>query len=364
MLEASWLVILQAAEAASVGWVAAFRYFGDPCALLAAAPARLERFGIDRAAARKLHNPDSALLATWRSWLSERGHSLVPMGSAAFPARLAQIHAPPLALWTDGPDVELLQCPQLAIVGSRQPTAGGVHIARELAAELSARGLTVTSGLAAGIDAAGHAGALDGVAGTVAVLGSGLDRVYPRCNSRLAERIRARGLIVSEYAPGTPARGFHFPRRNRIIAGLTLGTLVVEASRRSGSLITARLALEAGREVFAIPGSIRNPLSRGCHQLLRRGAKLVEDVDDIFCELAPMIELPACIRAQSRAREEDSGRAKFLNLLGFEPFSASELVARAGLTAAEVSSMLLLLEMEGVVEALPGGRYCRLVKRA
>jgi DNA processing protein len=206
-------------------------------------------------------------------------------------------------------------------------------------------------------------------AGTIAVLGSGIDRVYPRCHTGLADEIAAAGVIVSEYAPGTPARRHHFPDRNRVIAALGLGTLVIEATRRSGSLITAKRALDYGREVFAVPGSIHSPLASGCHWLLRQGAALVEQHTDVLVEVAPMIDfeiarLPASEVAAETSTTADDPLCKLLNLIDFAPVTIEDLLADAGLTTAEVSSMLLMLELEGHVEALPGGRYCRLVKRS
>jgi DNA processing protein len=293
----------------------------------------------------------------------------VTLGSDAYPSQLAEIPDPPAALWMRGAATALLAGPQLAMVGSRNPTAGGAANATAFARALGGSGLTITSGLALGIDGASHAGALETVGSTVAVLGSGIDRVYPAEHRALGDRIAAAGLIVSEYPPGTPVRKHQFPARNRIIAGLATGTLVVEATRRSGSLITARLAAEFGREVVAGPGSIHNPRSRGCQALIVQGARLVEAGGDVLTELAPRLRSFEGSEPRPEDFAEapvglDSKQRKLLDLLGFEPIARDELAARAGLTAAELSSMLLLLEMKGVVEALPGARYCRLVKRS
>ena len=305
----------------------------------------------------------------WRAWLAQPGHHLVNLGSPRYPRRLAQTTDPPLALWVAGERLELLDAPQLAIVGSRNASHAGRATAQQFGRYLSTRGLTITSGLATGIDAAGHEGALGGPGGTIAVFGCGIDVIFPRDHAALAERIAASGLLVSEYGPGVPPAAHQFPERNRIIAGLSLGTLVVEAGRRSGALITARRAGEYGRDTFAIPGSIHNPLARGCHWLIRQGAKLVEEGDDILVELKAQLEHEDLIEApreEPPAPEEaseirrDPAYAKLLNQLGFEPATIAGLVARSGLTTAELSSMLLLLELEGLVEALPGGRYCRL----
>ncbi len=229
----------------------------------------------------------------------------------------------------------------------------------------------MTSGLADGIDGAAHRGALAGPGGTLAVLGCGIDLVYPAANARLAARIAERGLIVSEYAPGTPVRPGQFPVRNRIIAGLALGTLVVEAARRSGSLITARLAAELGREVFAVPGSIHSTLARGCHALIRDGARLVESAAEVLAGIAGAIDLePASSESSETFESIDTGvhglapeYRNLLDLLGFDAIDQQTLGERSGLTPAELSSMLLILELEGYVEALPGGRYSRLAKR-
>ena len=276
----------------------------------------------------------------------------------------------PLALWVHGRDLELLDAPQIAIVGSRNPTHNGRDTAEQFARYLSERGLTITSGLATGIDAASHEGALDGSASTVAVLGCGLDQVYPQSNTALAERIAAEGALVSEFPPGTPPRPANFPQRNRIIAGSSVGTLVVEAARRSGSLITARLAADYGREVFAIPGSIHNPLAKGCHELIRQGAKIVDDVADILVELAPLlstriddVDAGRARQTQSHVFTEEAAYKELLEAMGFDPVSLTSLAERSGLTPAELSSMLLILEFDGLVEALPGGRYARMAKR-
>src|SRR5690606_23579825 len=233
----------------------------------------------------------------------------------------------------------------------------------------SARGLTITSGLAVGIDGASHRGALQGAGSTIAVLGTGIDIVYPTAHKALAAEIVERGLVVSEYPPGIRGRKANFPERNRVIAGLAAGTLVVEATTQSGSLGTARAANEAGREVFAIPGSIHNPLARGCHKLIREGAKLVQEAADILEELGPLLSLtPEQIAAAKEpdappARIDDPAYENVLEALAYEPTPFATLLECCGLTAAELSSMLLVLELEGFVEALPGGRYARLAKR-
>ena len=294
-------------------------------------------------------------------WLQHDDHHLVRLGDDAFPEFLAGIAGPPAELYIIG-DPECLHLPALAIVGSRNPTEGGARNAFEFARHLGAMGFCIVSGLAQGIDAAAHRGALAAGAKTVAFLGHGIDRVYPASNRELAGEIARNGALVSEFPLGTPPGRTLFPQRNRLISGLSLGTLVVEAARRSGSLITARLAAEQGREVFAIPGSIHNPLSRGCHQLIRQGAKLVESADDIVAELGPLaghllqsLEQPAT--PDAAATDVDEEYVKLLASLGHDPVSADDIVRRSGLTIDQVSSMLLILELEGKIEKLSGGRY-------
>ena len=256
--------------------------------------------------------------------------------------------------------------PQLAIVGSRNATANGRANAREFADHLTRSGLAITSGLAAGIDTAAHEGALAADGFSIAILGTGPDIIYPAANINLAERVQRSGALVSEFPPGTPVRREHFPRRNRIISGLSLGVLVVEAGMRSGSLITARYAVESGREVFAIPGSIHSAVSKGCHQLIRQGAKLVESSSDIIEELHPLVRAvcsaPAAAKRSAGLREHhDPDYAKLLCNMGHDAVDIQTLAAGCGLTTGELSSMLLILELEGKVESLPGGRFQKLL---
>jgi len=296
------------------------------------------------------------LLAKAAAWLAEPGHALLALGDADYPARLLATADPPLLLWLQGRR-ELLATPSLAIVGSRNPTAQGSDNARAFARALSQAGYTIVSGLALGIDAAAHEGALDGAGATIAVVGTGLDQVYPRRNEKLAARLLAGGgLIVSEYSLGTPITQANFPRRNRIIAGLTQGCLVVEAAVQSGSLITARLAVEAGREVFAIPGSIHSPQARGCHALIRQGAKLVESAEDVLEELPP---LGAPIAALPDAADAPHEQQALLDAMGFDPVSLDALMARCGWPAAELNAALLELELDGEVARLAGQLFQR-----
>jgi DNA processing protein len=291
---------------------------------------------------------------------------------ADFPALLEAIPNPPAALFVAG-DPGLLLLPQVAIVGARNATAGGLAHARAFARELALAGFVVTSGMADGVDGAAHLGALDAGRPTVAVIGTGPDRVYPGKHHRLARRIAEEGAMISEFPPGTPAVAGHFPRRNRILSGLALGTLVVEADLQSGSLITARLAGEQGREVFALPGSIHNPLARGCHRLIRDGARLVETAGEVAEILAP---LARALGVELAARLQDGGPAAapdavagwqgdpeyggLLAALGHDPATLDDLAERTGQPAGVLSSMLLMLELEGVVGSLAGNRYQRL----
>jgi DNA processing protein len=313
-----------------------------------------------------LQAPDAARIAADRRWVESEHVSLIDATDARYPPLLAQAPAAPALLYVKG-DAACLCTPQLAMVGSRNPTQPGQRTARAFAGFLSAAGLTITSGLALGIDAASHEGALDAHGRTIAVLGTGIDAIYPRQHSALAARIATQGALVSEYPPGCAPIRANFPRRNRIISALCLGTLVVEAARHSGSLITARLAAEQGREVFAIPGSIHNPLARGCHALIRSGAKLVESADDVLSELKFNIRkqyLIGCTgghaRPASAAAWLDKDQKILLDALGFEPASLNTLVERTGLPSQSVASMLLFLELEDVVGLQSGGRYLRL----
>jgi len=306
--------------------------------------------------------PDESALAADLAWLRASGARILLCSDAEYPPLLREISGAPATLYVLG-SVEALASPQLAMVGSRSPTPGGLATARAFARWFARAGLTVTSGLALGIDAASHEGALAAGGLTVAVCGTGLDRIYPAEHAGLAARIAASGALVSEFPPRTPPQRCHFPRRNRIISGLSLGTLVVEAARKSGSLITARLAGEYGREVFAIPGSIHSPLSRGCHQLIRQGAKLVEEAADVLSEIKfPLAkeQLTMTPGGDAKPAELDKEYEMLLDALGFEPATLDVLVARTHLPGESVASMLLILELEGRVAALPGGRYGRI----
>ena len=314
-------------------------------------------------------------------WAEQENASIITLDDDRYPSMLKNISDAPPLLYALG-QAEILALPQLAIVGSRNPTHAGVDTAHDFAAYLTSMGMTVTSGMAMGIDAAAHQGALDsmekGLTGhgfTVAVTGTGLDRVYPAKNREIAHKIAENGVIVSEYAPGTPPLPGNFPRRNRIISGLSMGVLVVEAALQSGSLITARLATEQGREVFAVPGSIHHSLAKGCHVLIREGAKLVETAQHILEELggfSGVLDESAQKRSKEVSRqatelndsentpiEADDEYKQVLKCVDFEPTSVDKVVERSGLTADAVCSMLLVLELQGYVTALSGGYYCQ-----
>ena len=296
--------------------------------------------------------------------VDEEGIEIILYSTAAYPHTLRQVHSAPPVLFVQG-NSALLAGPQIAMVGSRHASPSGLKTARAFAREFAASGLTVTSGLASGIDTAAHQGALKQPGSTVAIVATGLDEVYPRSNAILARSIIESGCMVSEFPPLTPARRAHFPQRNRIISGLSLGVLVVEADTRSGSLITARLAGEQGREVFAIPGSIHSPTSRGCHQLIRQGAKLVETTADVLLEIRPSLERCLDFRKASQTKRpnthsgSDAEAQSVLNLVDFAPTPLEDIVAHSNLPIERVSSALLQLELAGRVSPLPGGQYQR-----
>lgn len=340
--------------------------FGSPQAVLEAGPgAWREIGGADAAKALAQPSPlaqqmvEQGLL--WQA--STAGACVIALGETAYPAALLQTADPPFLLFCRG-DITLLHRPAISVVGSRHATAQGIDNARAFARHLSDSGLCIVSGLAAGIDGAAHEGGLSGRGSTIAVMGTGPEQLYPRRHQALGERIAAAGLLLTEFAPGTPPLRNNFPQRNRIIAGLSLGTLVVEAAIQSGSLITARLASECGREVFAIPGSIHSPVAKGCHRLIQQGAKLVETGEDILQELRTQTALlgtPAD-RAPAVAVTDSPPPIPIdplLAALGQDPMSLDALVARTGWPAATLSARLLELELFGSVARLPGGYFQR-----
>lgn len=332
--------------------------FGLPDAIFAASVPRLAAVVGEPLAVSLLGYDCKRQIDAALAWADEPGNHLVTLADAAYPQALLAADDPPILLYAKG-RLELLKRPALAIVGSRNATKQGEATATAFAAALSAAGLTVASGLALGIDAAAHRGALAERGSTIAVIGTGADRIYPARNEDLARQIAERGVIVSEFPLGTPPVAANFPRRNRLIAGLARGCLVVEAAERSGSLITARLAAEAGQEVFAIPGSIHSPLSKGCHKLLKQGAKLVESAQDILEELR-WEAVVAAAPAASAPLPEDPASAQLLVALGYQPCDLDTLAERSGLTPERLLAMLLPLELAGHVAQLPGGRYQRI----
>jgi DNA processing protein len=337
------------------------RAFGDPEAVLAATPAQRRAVVTAPAAAALDAGPDPDRLAATLAWLAGDGHGFLAWDDADYPPALLEIADPPPILFCLGRR-ELLARPALAIVGSRNATPQGCEDAEAFALALSAAGLTIVSGLAQGIDAAAHRGGLAGAARSIAVVGTGPDRVYPAANRDLAHVLAKDGLILSEFPPGTPARQHHFPRRNRLISGLARGVLVVEAALGSGSLITARMAAEQGREVFAIPGSIHSPFAKGCHRLIRDGAKLVETAQDVLEELklVPPAAAASTAAGVPEASTVSTVPAAVLKALGYDPADVDTLSSRTGLDAPALLATLSALELDGRVAALPGGRWQRI----
>ena len=368
-----WLTAIRAPGLAGRSLIDALETAGGIGALLSSDDARLSQLGLKRETRAALHKPDESQLDMDLAWLSAPGHQLLTWDSDSYPALLRRIPSPPAALFVEG-DPGVLWRPQIAVIGSRNPTLGGLEHARAFSAEFCRLGMTVTSGLASGIDSAAHDAALAAGGLTIAVTGTGLDTVYPASSRKVAERISSRGALVSEFPIGFPPRRAHFPSRNRIISGLSLGVLVIEAGLNSGTLITARQAAEQGRDVFALPGSLHNPMVKGCHRLIREGARLVETVGDVMTELAPLAsELARELRSQLDAGEievagttsepldllDDPDYRKLWSALEFDPRSVDELVQLSALPVQSVSSMLLMLELRDLVKPHSSGRYSR-----
>lgn len=348
---------------------------GGVSAVACASARDLTRFGVSEAAIAAITKPDNRLIESGLRWLSEPNHHLLCWDDGGYPALLRRIDSPPAALFVDG-DPGCLWQPQIAVIGSRNPTAGGLDHARDFATTLARQGMTITSGLASGIDSAAHSAALDAGAYTIAVNGTGLDQVYPVSSQNIARRIRSQGAMISELPLGSPPRRQHFPSRNRIISGLSLAVLVIEAGLNSGTLITARKAAEQGREVFALPGSLHNPMAKGCHRLIREGARLVETTADIMQELGPLAaELKMEICQQLDHPEEGGNDREFAdkiddlledpeymavwNVLGYDPKSTDAIIEQTGLRVSAISSMLLMMELRGMVRKHGSGRYVR-----
>ncbi len=327
--------------------------FGLPEQIYATSVSALRQVVSHEIASQIAEGPDDAMVAPALAWLQLPGNHLITLADGSYPASLLEIPDPPPLLYVKG-DLATLKKSIIGVVGSRNATPQGLKNAEIFSQALSEAGWCVASGLALGVDGAAHRGALRGTGSTVAVVGTGLDIVYPARHRELAHEISQRGAIVSEFPLGEPSRAGNFPRRNRIISGLSRGVLVVEANLESGSLITARLAVEQGREVFAIPGSIHSPLSKGCHRLIKQGAKLVDSIHDILEELgsAPMSGSVGALAEPCHP---------LLEHMGYEIVAADALIQASGLTSDQVSAMLLTLELEGKVASLPGGRYQRIV---
>ncbi len=339
--------------------VSLLKAFGGPVEVLAASRASLGKWVPAELASAIAHGADPAELGPTLAWLAEPGHALVAWDDPAYPRALLTITDPPPVVHYAG-KLDLLNRPALAIVGSRNATPQGRQNAEAFAAALSGSGLTIVSGLAQGIDAAAHRGGLAGAGNSIAVVGTGIDRIYPAANKALAHRLAESGGLLSQFALGTPPLPGNFPRRNRVISGLVRGVLVVEATPNSGSLITARFAAEQGREVFAIPGSIHSPFSKGCHRLIKDGAKLVETAQDVLEELG-MASTAASRRPEAGRSAPGGDAARVLAALGHDPVGVDTLAERTGLPASAIAVALVELELGGQVAPLPGGAFQRVM---
>jgi DNA processing protein len=350
---ADWLRLCHAPGLAPRAQRQLLRAFGTPAAVLAATGAARRAIVGPVAEAALAAGPADGLVESTLAWLEERNRCLLALGDADYPRALLETADPPTILYALG-DTARLNAPSIAIVGSRNATRQGLADAQAFARAFSSAGYCVVSGLALGIDAAAHRGGLSALASSVAVVGTGLDRVYPAANRELARELAERGAVISEFCLGTPPAATNFPKRNRLIAGLARGVLVVEAALRSGSLTTARLALEQGRDVFAVPGSIHSPLSKGCHSLIKQGAMLAESADDVLAEW--------CITRPEAAEPQDDAavQGSLLAELGHAPATLDALVTRTTRTAGQLSAELTQLELDGRVERLPGGLFRRL----
>ncbi len=343
--------------------------FGSPANIYTASLKQLKEVVPDGIANTIAKGIDSTITANSLHWLAQDNNHLVTLADDAYPKSLLEISDPPPYLYAKG-NLALLNQTSIAIVGSRNASVQGEKNAEDFAFDLCSYGLCIVSGLALGIDGAAHRGALKANGATIAVVGTGLDIVYPAKHRNLAHQIVEHGLVISEFELGTPSKPQNFPKRNRIISGLSLGCLVVEANLQSGSQITARLAAEQGREIFAIPGSIHSPMSKGCHQLIKQGAKLVDCLQDIIEELKLSIKIDSLSDTKDKNHHQVklssisnniTAQDEIFSIMGFDPISLEHLVASSGLTVSEVSSMLMLLELEGKIASLTGGRYQKIM---
>lgn len=363
-----WLALIRAPYVGPVALQRLLTLFTSVQDVFNATPSDLSQADLKQGSIDYLCQPDWHKVDEDLDWLEQSEVSVLLLTDPDYPALLKEINDPPPVLFIRG-NREVLQQPQLAMVGSRNPTPAGSETAHDFAYHLASNGLTITSGMALGVDAASHEGAMDANGSTIAVAGTGLDRVYPAKHHDLAHKIVQNGALVSEFPPGTSPSRYNFPRRNRIISALSMGVLVVEAALQSGSLITAKQALEQGREVFAVPGSIHNPQARGCNSLIKQGAKLVETAEDIFEELASLYGFsqnptnnPGINTAGSSNGNElvlEAEYQKVLESVGFEPTTVDTIIKRCGLTADAVCSMLLVLELQGLISTTSSGHYCQ-----
>ncbi|MDQ7968985.1 MAG: DNA-processing protein DprA [Oxalicibacterium faecigallinarum] len=362
----AWLRLMQTPGVGAETARRLLGHFGLPQAIFNADIPALRDCVNERIAQALLAPPSDALLALierTHEWAAQEGNHILTLADSNYPTCLLEIPDPPIILYAKGKPALLSQM-ALAVVGSRNATAQGIANAEKFSENLSQAGLTIVSGMALGIDTAAHEGGLKGNGSTIAVIGTGCDLVYPARNRTLAHRIAEQGCLLSEYALGTPAIASNFPRRNRIISGLARGVLVIEAALQSGSLITARMAAEQGRDMFAIPGSIHSPLAKGCHQLIKQGAKLVESAQDILEELQYVSPASISMKASTQDMVEDTqtddDSSIVLHAMGFDPVDVDTLAARCAMDAAALSAQLLSLELAGRAEMLPGGMYRRI----
>jgi DNA processing protein len=358
-----WLALLRTPGVGSKTFLKCLDYC-PPEQLFTESHATLRKLALRDPSITAIKNPDWQSVEQDLLWLAQTDNHLLLYNDADYPKQLQEIADPPPILFARG-DIDLVHFPQIAIVGSRNPSSSGKQIATDFAHTLSTYGFTITSGLALGIDAASHRGALAAKGTTIAVTGTGLDRVYPATHKDLATDIVKHGVLISEFPPGTTAKANHFPRRNRIISGLCMGLLVVEAAKQSGSLISARMALEQGREVFAIPGSIYNPLARGCNSLIREGAKLVETTQDILDELSHLFQhtrtaTTATTTQTNQVTELNQEQLKLLNYINYSPTSIDTLVNETGESIENIASHLLILELQGYISDTNGSCYTRI----
>lgn len=358
-----WLILIRAKGIPPIKLREMLSIIGHPAQITCAESEQLSRIGLSQSTIDSILAPDWNDIEADLGWLNEAGNHFISYLDPDYPELLRQITDPPLGLFIRG-SIDMIGCSQIAIVGSRNPTAGGRRIAMSFAEALGTNGLTITSGLALGIDSAAHLGALNAGAPTIAVLGNGIDTIYPAINQKLADRIVDNGALVSEFPLFTRPLPQNFPRRNRIISGLSVGIVVVEAALKSGSLITARHAMEQGREVFAVPGSIQNPLTRGCHALIRDGAKLTENIEHILEEIGQLDALvrqahTPCSAGDGENERLDEQSKLLLDNIGYEPVTIDLLVEETGISANLTAATLQKLELQNLIESLPGGSFAR-----